>query len=639
MENKHTIRGLFPRARTLRRATAALGAAALVVAFSAQAATAATVPDPPTGLTGTAGPLAGKVKLSWVAPANDGGSAITAYLYDVSTDGGVTFGAKIKKGTAKSTSVSCPQVLAKPCTFRVYARNAIGDSIASAPVTVPWAAPSAPKSLKATTTNFSDVSLSWTKPASTGGLAITAYTVQDSIDGGAWTTIGTGITGTTFAATASCTGTATCQYRTFATNPVGNGPVSNTATITVTSATVPGPPTGLAGTAGPTAGNVKLSWVAPASNGGSAITAYLYDVSTNGGVTFGAKIKKGTATSTSVSCPQVLANPCTYRVYARNAIGDSIASAPVTVPWAAPSAPVSLKATTNNFSDVNLSWTKPSSTGGLAITAYTVQDSNDGGAWTTIGTGITGTTFAATASCTGATTCKYRAFATNPVGDGPVSNTATVTVTPGAVKNLAVVKTADDPTVGNPTSGTSTFSVSWAAPTTGMVTGSTYELQECQAKCAPGSSSWSPSTPLVVTSPVARTCNEGSITCSYRVRATNSRGAAGAWTIVTYRPWAAYGLTAVSGTTTGTVTATWFGPGDIGPPGGNAEHYEIWVCTTACDQAANWSISQLAFGVEPQPVSRDIACATGTLCAIRIRFVAPNLATSTYSLEAAAVGS
>jgi hypothetical protein len=405
-----------------------------------------------------------------------------------------------------------------------------------------------------------------------------------------------------------------------------------------TAATVPDPPTGLTGTPGPTAGSVKLSWVAPVNNGGSAITAYLVDVSTNGGVTFGAKIKKGTGTSASAACPQVLANPCTFRVYARNAVGDSIASTPVTVPWAAPTAPKSVKATTTNFSDVTVKWAKPASTGGLAITAYTVQDSIDNGAWTTIGTGITGTTFAATASCTGAATCKYRAFATNPVGNGPVSNTATVTVTPGGVKNLAVVKTADDPTVGNPTSGTSTLSTSWTAPTTGMVTGSTYEFQECQAKCTANSAQWSPSTPLVVTSPVARTCNEGSITCSYRVRARNTRGGAGAWTIVTYRPWAAYGLTAVPGTTTGTVTATWFGPGDIGPPGGNAEHYEIWVCTASCDQAASWSILQLAFGVEPQPVSRDIACATGTLCSIRIRFVAPNSATSMYSLEAAAVG-
>ena len=72
----------------------------------------------------------------------------------------------------------------------------------------------------------------------------------------------------------------TRHYRVSAINTNGTGDPSNVANAT-TDASVPGAPTGLTATAsGATA--INLSWSAPGSTGGSAITGYKIEVSANG---------------------------------------------------------------------------------------------------------------------------------------------------------------------------------------------------------------------------------------------------------------------------------------------------------------------------------------------------------------------
>ena len=92
---------------------------------------------------------------------------------------------------------------------------------------------------------------------------------------------------------------------------------------TVSSLSEPGRVGAPAGTAGD--GSVSLSWSAPASNGGSSITDYVIEVSTDG-VSW-TIVNDGTSTLTSATVSG-LTNGTTYRfrVTARTALGDGAAS-------------------------------------------------------------------------------------------------------------------------------------------------------------------------------------------------------------------------------------------------------------------------------------------------------------------------
>ena len=128
--------------------------------------------------------------------------------------------------------------------------------------------PGAPTGVSASAGN-AQATVTFTAPASNGGSPITSYTVYSWIggtagpylnqEGGGPITV-TGLTnGTPYIFTVT------------ATNANGTGAASNPSN-SVTPATVPGAPTGVSATAGD--GQATVSFTAPASNGGSAITSY-----------------------------------------------------------------------------------------------------------------------------------------------------------------------------------------------------------------------------------------------------------------------------------------------------------------------------------------------------------------------------
>ncbi|HKC78686.1 MAG TPA: fibronectin type III domain-containing protein, partial [Nitrosopumilaceae archaeon] len=98
----------------------------------------------------------------------------------------------------------------------------------------------------------------------------------------------------------------------------------------------------------------------------------------------------------------------------------------------------SLPATISS-SQINLSWTTPSSTGGSAITGYKIDRSTNGGStWSSLvaSTGSTATTYSNTGLTSG-TTYTYRVSAINSVGASSPSNTASAT-TSGSTVSLTV---------------------------------------------------------------------------------------------------------------------------------------------------------------------------------------------------------
>src|SRR5690606_34283029 len=89
------------------------------------------LPGAPTSLVATAGD--GEVTLSWTAPANPGTSAITDYVIEYSTDGGVTW-TPYADGVSTTTGATVTGLQNnRRYTFRVAAVNDAGAGSFSVP--------------------------------------------------------------------------------------------------------------------------------------------------------------------------------------------------------------------------------------------------------------------------------------------------------------------------------------------------------------------------------------------------------------------------------------------------------------------------------------------------------------------------
>lgn len=285
----------------------ALPAARIAAHVNAAAATGTvTAPSAPSAVTATAGNSS--VTVSWTAPASNGGSPVTGYTVTSNAGGSTAVGGSstsaVISGLTNGTSY----------TFTVTATNSAGTSPASAPsnTVTPAAVPSAPTGVTAVGRNAS-ADVSWAAPASTGGSAITSYTVRSNT--GVIATVSGTILTTTVGGLAN--GTA-YSFTVTATNAAGPGPASAASNV-VTPATVPGAPTAVSATAANT--SAKVIWSAPATNG-SPITSYSVGVSDGTTVTV-----SGTVTSATIT-GLVNGTSYTFTVTATNSVGAGAASAP-----------------------------------------------------------------------------------------------------------------------------------------------------------------------------------------------------------------------------------------------------------------------------------------------------------------------
>ncbi|MBI5698676.1 MAG: fibronectin type III domain-containing protein [Thaumarchaeota archaeon] len=184
-----------------------------------------------------------------------------------------------------------------------------------------------PTNLVANTVSESQIDLSWTAPsASLGDSLVTGYKIERSIDSdNIWSTIvpNTLNRATTYADDDLSANT-TYVYRVSAINPAGTSPPSNTASATTENApnpTAPQPPTGLRATA-VSSSQINLSWTAPSNNGGSSITEYQIERSTDG-TTWSTISNTGNTSTTYSDTGLNTSTTYTYRVSAINSTGTS----------------------------------------------------------------------------------------------------------------------------------------------------------------------------------------------------------------------------------------------------------------------------------------------------------------------------
>ena len=264
------------------------------------------------------------------------GLAITGYKYSlsISTNNGSSYGAygayTLSSWTSGTSFVIPSLTNGYLYKIKIRAVNSLGDGAESEETAAfkPNTVPGAPTSVVGASGTRGQSSVSWVAPSDNGGTAISSYTVQYSTSA----TFASNITTVSPVSSSSpklVTGLnpsdngQTYYFRVAATNAGtngGTGPYSAISAI-VTPATVPDAPTIGAMTRGTGASTTdSLAWTAPASNGGSQITGYVY--ATNNGSTIVDQGTTGNGTTASKTFnPGYTTTNTTVKVAAVNSLG------------------------------------------------------------------------------------------------------------------------------------------------------------------------------------------------------------------------------------------------------------------------------------------------------------------------------
>ncbi|WP_459645790.1 fibronectin type III domain-containing protein [Kineococcus sp. NUM-3379] len=397
--------------------------------------------------------------VTWTAPTLDGGSALTGYSVRAWAVGAGTPAVTAEVPAERTTAIVEGLLNGTAYTFEVVARNPAGEappSERSAPVVprAPAVQPGAPV-LGAVTAGDTTATVTWSAPGSDGGAPVSGYTVH-VFEGGATAptrTVGVAAPTTRATVTGLVNGTP-YAFEVLARNSAGEG-LPSPRSATVVPATVPGAPI----VSGVTAGNASagVTWNAPATDGGSAVTGYQVRAYAAGAST-PARTLDVPATSTSGTVTG-LVNGTTYtvEVVARNAVGTGAASprSAAVLPATVPGAPVLGSVAAGNAT-ASVTWNAPADNGGSAVTAYTVRVFTAGSSTPLLTVDAAATarslTVGGLANGTGHT---LDVTARNSAGTGPASQRS-ATVTPVAVPGA--------PVLGSVTAGDQRITLAWTAP-------------------------------------------------------------------------------------------------------------------------------------------------------------------------------
>ena len=180
-----------------------------------------------------------------------------------------------------------------------------------------------PRSLVASPNLAAGVGLTWQAPATAGSSPVTGYRIYRGTGGGVATPLVTVGNVLSFTDASVSNGT-TYRYAVSALSAAGEGP--KTAEVAAARGTAPSAPRSL--TAAATKSGIALTWAAPSSTGGSAITGYRVYRGTTAGtgtlyVSYGPDAIGMTDTAVTKRTTYF------YRVTAVNALGESVATAEV----------------------------------------------------------------------------------------------------------------------------------------------------------------------------------------------------------------------------------------------------------------------------------------------------------------------
>lgn len=397
-------------------------------------------------------------------------------------------------------------------------------------------APDAPTNLVATPSS-TQVSLTWQAPVNTGNGAITDYVVQYKV-GSSWVPLVDGTSTNTFAIVTGLTNGTTYSFKVAAVNSAGQGAYSTS--VDSVPATVPGAATSLAANKSGT--SATLTWTAPSSTGGSAITDYRVQFKLSSEPTWSTFTDSVTATTGATVTGLNSSATYDFQVTAKNAPG-----------YGSPVSTVTLNAT-GQAAAIGLTWA--ANTDGVVISNHIVEyrvigDSN----WNQVDTGSTNRS-ATISSLVNGTSYEVRVARITGTGGSAVVSSYTSTVVGIPVTSPSA------PTVFT-TAGAGQVELSWTAPSANGSEIFDYVVKYRQV----GGSSWTTWSDGVSTSTAAVVLGLTNGTdYEFQVAAQNSVGVGTASTAVTSKPRTIPG--AISGlalTVSGvTMTLAWNAPTDNG---------------------------------------------------------------------------
>jgi fibronectin type 3 domain-containing protein len=394
------------------------------------AATPGREPDSPRSISATGAET--RIRLDWLAPADDGGFRVIGYRIFRNVSTGPL---KLYEELALATTYTDKEVLlGLAYSYAVSAYNVRGENISGDVSASTYVRPSAPRNVTSLPEDR-DIRLSWEAPLNTGGAPLLYYSIYRGTDPGELFYLNRSYSpgyqdkdpgyGIPF------------YYRISATNLKGEGERSQMDDCTLKYAK-PGPARNLFADAGD--GQVLLGWYPPSNDGGSPVSLY--------------KVYRGPSVDSlgfldSVTTPEysdlMVTNGQTYyyAVSAVNQMGEGVQSDRTGArPTGQGKVPGPVGDLSGQTSDglIILSWLPPRESGGLDITGYSIYRGDD----------QKYPTFLSSTSATAymdndvtERTYSYSVSALNPKGEGkrtaPLNVTLTVPGTaPGAPMNLSV---------------------------------------------------------------------------------------------------------------------------------------------------------------------------------------------------------
>ena len=522
----------------------------------------------------------GTATLSWDAPNFMGSPSLSGYLieYRVDSSGWQRLFSHLVSGT--STELS-PIRRGSKYFFRIRGDN--GADLDSPWVQINWGqsneflfpttTPSTARNLESMNVSHSGFNINWDGPEDNGGEIITDFVIEASRNNGqSWQSVKSGVsTSTSLTVSGAAPGT-TYLVRVAAVNAVGQSEwLMGSVTTLTTTATTPKNlvSSNLTGT------SLSLGWSLPDSNGGSAITDYQVEVTSNGANSW-TVIPHTASNSLGFNVTNLLpGRTYQFRVSAVTAAGVGAASNVITVTTlgaVGPNAPASLLVSGVKTNAASLSWSAVVAT--QKVSNYLVDVSTDGGTWISVSKKVSTSTSLALSGLRLGTTYQVRVAAVNTVGTGLYVY--------GSFTTLATVSTSPTALASSNISS-SGFTLNWNAPSSnGGATITDYAVE-----INGGGFSWSPISHQVTrNTSIAITGLNPSIKYSVRVKAVNSVGASKVSTTLNVTtlataPGTVIGLTVKSVTATGAVI-TWTAPNNGGAK------ISDYLAETSTDKGQTW---------------------------------------------------
>ncbi|HEX2021552.1 MAG TPA: fibronectin type III domain-containing protein, partial [Candidatus Thermoplasmatota archaeon] len=305
--------------------------------------------------------------------------------------------------------------------FVLYVWRGDTDLTGAAALTVPTAATSF-----TATAGDARVDLAWTPSTPPPGVTITGFKIWRGTQYGVSTLLASVPSGIVSYADTSVVNGVTYYYNLTATSSGGDG--YSTSPISVTPATTPGAPNAPSVLA--VANRHVVSWSAPASGGGSAITNYTLAISTGGGPYVASDVGNVLSHEWTVAAGTTY----DYKVRASNAMGDGPYSGSTSASTVSLPNQVAGLTATGALGSVQLAWTSvPGATG------YAVYRGATSGATAEIARYDGINTTWTDAGLNPGTTRFYRVSALNAFGEGTLSDekSATTIALPNQVTGLA----------------------------------------------------------------------------------------------------------------------------------------------------------------------------------------------------------